>query len=47
MMAAGTLDTSALQHRISPLSEINQVIAGMDERDGGFTNFIIDPTRAE
>ena len=47
MMSAGTLDTSALQHRISPLSQINQVIAGMDERDGGFTNFIIDPTRAE
>ena len=46
MMSAGTLDTSALQHRISPLSQINQVIAGMDERDGGFTNFVIDPTRA-
>jgi alcohol dehydrogenase len=45
MAAAGTLDTSALQHRIAPLSDINAVIAGMDERDGGFTNFIIDPTR--
>jgi D-arabinose 1-dehydrogenase-like Zn-dependent alcohol dehydrogenase len=45
MAAAGTLDLSALQHRIAPLSDINQVIAGMDERDGGFTNFIIDPTR--
>jgi alcohol dehydrogenase len=45
MLAAGTLDLSALEHRISPLSDINQVIAGMDERDGGFTNFIIDPTR--
>jgi len=46
MMAAGTLDLSALQHKIAPLTKINQVIAGMDERDGGFTNFIIDPTRA-
>ena len=45
MAAAGTLDLSALQHRISPLSQINEVIAGMDERDGGFTNFIIDPTQ--
>jgi len=45
MLAAGTLDLSALEHRIAPLSDINQVIAGMDERDGGFTNFIIDPTR--
>lgn len=46
MLAAGTLDLSALEHRIAPLTEINQVIAGMDERNGGFTNFIIDPTRA-
>ncbi len=46
MLAAGTLDMSALEHRISPLTEINEVIAGMDERNGGFTNFIIDPTRA-
>jgi D-arabinose 1-dehydrogenase-like Zn-dependent alcohol dehydrogenase len=45
MAAAGTLDVSALKHQVAPLSEINQVIAGMDERDGGFTNFIIDPTR--
>jgi alcohol dehydrogenase len=45
MAAAGTLDMSALEHRIEPLSKINEVIAGMDERDGGFTNFIIDPTQ--
>jgi D-arabinose 1-dehydrogenase-like Zn-dependent alcohol dehydrogenase len=45
MLAAGTLDLSALKHRIAPLSDINAVIAGMGERDGGFTNFIIDPTR--
>ncbi len=46
MASAGTLDTSALEHRIAPLTEINAVIAGMDDRSGGFTNFIIDPTRA-
>jgi D-arabinose 1-dehydrogenase-like Zn-dependent alcohol dehydrogenase len=46
MAAAGTLDLSALEHRVAPLSEINQVIDGMDERNGGFTNFIIDPARA-
>jgi alcohol dehydrogenase len=45
MAAAGTLDTSALEHRTAPLSDINAVIAGMEERDGGFTNFIIDPTK--
>ena len=46
MVAAGTLDVSALEHKVSPLTDINQVIDGMDDRNGGFTNFIIDPTRA-
>jgi alcohol dehydrogenase len=31
--------------RVSPLSKVNDVLAGMDDRDGGFTNFVIDPTR--
>ena len=47
MASAGTLDCSALEHRISPLAVINAVISGMDDRNGGFTNFIIDPTRAD
>jgi D-arabinose 1-dehydrogenase-like Zn-dependent alcohol dehydrogenase len=46
MAAAGTLDLSLLEHRVSPLSRVNEVLAGMDDRDGGFTNFVIDPTRA-
>jgi alcohol dehydrogenase len=45
MAAAGTLNLSALEHRVSPLSQVNEVLAGMDERDGGFTNFVIDPTK--
>ena len=47
MAAAGTLNLSVLEHRVSPLSKVNEVLAGMDERDGGFTNFVIDPTRTE
>jgi D-arabinose 1-dehydrogenase-like Zn-dependent alcohol dehydrogenase len=47
MAAAGTLDLSVLQHRVSPLSKVNDVLAGMDDRDGGFTNFVIDPTRID
>jgi D-arabinose 1-dehydrogenase-like Zn-dependent alcohol dehydrogenase len=47
MAGAGTLDLSALEHRVSPLSEVNEVLAGMDQRNGGFTNFIIDPTRVD
>lgn len=45
MAGAGTLDLSALEHRVSPLSTVNEVLAGMDDRNGGFTNFVIDPTR--
>ena len=45
MAAAGTLDVSVLEHRIFPLSRVNEALAGMDNRNGGFTNFIVDPTR--
>jgi D-arabinose 1-dehydrogenase-like Zn-dependent alcohol dehydrogenase len=45
MVAAGTLDLSPLEHRIFPISKINEAIAAMDYRSGGFTNFIVDPTR--
>jgi D-arabinose 1-dehydrogenase-like Zn-dependent alcohol dehydrogenase len=47
MAGAGTLDLSVLEHRISPLSKVNEVLAGMDDRNGGFTNFVIDPTRVD
>jgi D-arabinose 1-dehydrogenase-like Zn-dependent alcohol dehydrogenase len=47
MAGAGTLNLAALEHRVSPLSKVNEVLAGMDNRDGGFTNFVIDPTRVE
>jgi D-arabinose 1-dehydrogenase-like Zn-dependent alcohol dehydrogenase len=47
MAGAGTLDLSALEHRVSPLSQVNEVLAGMDERNGGFTNFVVDPTRVD
>ena len=45
MAGAGTLDLSVLEHRVAPLSKVNEVLAGMDDRNGGFTNFVIDPTR--
>jgi alcohol dehydrogenase len=46
MVAAGTLDVSCLEHRIFPLTQVNEALTGMDNRNGGFTNFIVDPTRA-
>jgi D-arabinose 1-dehydrogenase-like Zn-dependent alcohol dehydrogenase len=47
MAGIGTLDLSALEHRVAPLSKVNEVLAGMDDRNGGFTNFVIDPTRVD
>jgi alcohol dehydrogenase len=47
MAAAGTLNLSVLEHRVSPLAKVNEVLAAMDDRNGGFTNFVIDPTRVE
>ena len=47
MVAAGTLDASPLEHRIFPLSQVNDAMAALNDRNGGFTNFIVDPTRAE
>jgi alcohol dehydrogenase len=46
MVAAGTLDVSLLEHRIFPLSQVNDAMAALNDRNGGFTNFIVDPTRA-
>jgi alcohol dehydrogenase len=45
MARVGTLDLSVLEHRVSPLSKVNAVLAAMDDRTGGFTNFVIDPTQ--
>jgi alcohol dehydrogenase len=47
MAGAGTLNLGVLKHQVSPLSKVNEAIAGMGERDGGFTNFVVDPTRVE
>lgn len=46
MVASGTLDVSVLEHRIFPLSQVNEAMAAMNNRDGGFTNFIVDPSQA-
>jgi hypothetical protein len=28
------------------MSQVNDAMAAMNTRDGGFTNFVVDPTRA-
>jgi alcohol dehydrogenase len=44
MAKAGTLDLSVLDHRVSPLSRVNEAIGGMHTRNGGFSNFVVDPS---
>lgn len=45
MVAAGTLDLSAFEHKVFPLAQINEALATMDSNDhGGFTNYVIDLT---
>ena len=47
MAQIGSLDLSVFDHRVRPLSEVNEALAGMsDNKDGGFANYVIDVTRA-
>jgi len=43
MAGAGTLDLSVFEYQRYPLSEINTVLAGLPNRNGGFTNFVVVP----
>ena len=45
MVASGDFDLSWLEHKVYPLTDINEAISGIAERNGGFSNFIIDPQR--
>ena len=46
MVSAGTLDISPFEHRTFALSQVNEALAAMNDHNGGFTNFIVDPTQA-
>ncbi len=43
MAAAGTLDLSVFEHQRFALADVNQALAGIPHRNGGFTNFVIVP----
>lgn len=43
MVRAGTVDLSVLENVRYPLTDVNQAIAGVASRNGGFTNFVICP----
>lgn len=43
MAAAGTLDLSVFDHEVYPLSEVNEALASLEDRSGGFTNVVVRP----
>ena len=43
MAGAGTLDMSVFEHVGNPLEKINEAISGIENRNGGFSNFVIHP----
>ena len=43
MAAAGTLDLSIFQPKMFPLSQVNDLIKRIGDREGGFTNFVVVP----
>ena len=43
MAGAGILDLSVFEHKCFPLSEVNEAISGLEDRNGGFSNFVINP----
>lgn len=45
LVSAGVLDMSVLEHRTYPLGQINEALASMDNRSGGFTNFVVHSSR--
>jgi D-arabinose 1-dehydrogenase-like Zn-dependent alcohol dehydrogenase len=43
MAAAGVLDMGVFEHVTFPLSQVNEAISGIENRNGGFSNYVIHP----
>jgi D-arabinose 1-dehydrogenase-like Zn-dependent alcohol dehydrogenase len=43
MAGAGTVDLSIFQPKVFPLSQVNELITHIGDREGGFTNFVVVP----
>lgn len=46
MAAAGTLDLGVFEQVAFPLARVNEAIAGIENRSGGFSNYVIHPQGA-
>jgi alcohol dehydrogenase len=40
---AGLLDLSVFEHQRFPLEQINHAISGLQNRNGGFSNYVVVP----
>ena len=43
MARTGALNLSVLEHRRFPLTQVNEAISGLKDRDGGFSNYVVMP----
>lgn len=43
MVESGVLDISFFEHKVFPLEQINEAISGIENRSGGFSNYVIRP----
>jgi hypothetical protein len=43
LAGAGILDLSVFEHVRYPLTNINEAISGIAQRNGGFSNFVVVP----
>jgi alcohol dehydrogenase len=43
MAANGVLDLSVFEQVTFPLSQVNEAISGIENRNGGFSNYVIHP----
>ncbi|MBD2835547.1 alcohol dehydrogenase catalytic domain-containing protein [Pseudomonas sp. JM0905a] len=43
MVESGALDLSFFEHNVFPLEQVNQAISGIENRNGGFSNYVIAP----
>jgi alcohol dehydrogenase len=43
MVAAGVIDLCYLKDHVFPLADVNEAISGIQQRDGGFSNYVVCP----
>lgn len=43
LVEAGKVEMSIFQHHVYPLEQVNEAIGGIENRNGGFSNFVIRP----